>query len=243
MRQFFLIIICCLAFPINTYAQAENSPCPEISVIGPSGIAAPTSGEPVTYTAKVENAENFQLEYLWEISAGEIISGQGTPSIELRARQDDPSNITVTVEIKGLPEGCPNVFSETQAVARCEPHNCRDTYGKVSLREEYFQMDQVMFQLRQYSGSSVVFYLSFRGKPTQRQINARILRMLEAFALRKKLDELGRIAFVVVAGKEEYTRICYFSETQEKIDFNDGSVIKGADVDLKKLSKSKKPKR
>lgn len=246
MRRIFLTIICCLAFQIITYAQAEENlpPCPKISVIGPVSIIDPTSGEPETYTAKVENSENLSLEYSWETTSGKIISGQGTPSIELLVRENDSARIAVTVEIKGLPKHCPNRFTEEQVTSKREPHNCLETYGKVSWQEEYTEMDNVMIRLRLVSGSSVIFYLSFRGKPAQRQIDARILRMLKAFALRKRLDELkNRIAFVVVEDKEEYTRICYFSERDEKIDFNDSSVIKGADVDLRKLAKSKKPKK
>lgn len=244
MKRVFLIIICCLAFQINTYAQAENLPCPKISVIGPSTIVDPTSREPATYTAKIENSENLSLEYVWETTSGKIISGQGTPSVELLVTENDDSDIAVTVEIKGLPKDCPNTFTEQHVVAKREPHNCLDTYGKVSWQEEYNEMDNVMVRLRLVSGSSVIFYLYFRGKPAKRQSDARILRMLKAFVLRRRLDELkNRIAFVVVEDKEEYARICYFSEGEEKIDFNDSSVIKGADVDLKKLSKTKKPKK
>jgi hypothetical protein len=245
MKRVFLIIICCLASQIGAYAQSEDlPPCPKISVAGPSGIIDPASGEPVTYTAEVENSEHLSLEYLWETTSGKIISGQGTLSIELLVRENDNPKIAVTVEIKGLPKHCPNSFTEEQVVLKREPHNCLETYRKLSWREEYSEMDNVMIRLRQASAVQVVFYLSFRGKPTQRQIDARILRMLKAFVIRRRLDELkNRIAFVIVQDKEEYTRICYFSESEEEIDFNNSNVIKAADVNLKNLSKSKKPKR
>jgi hypothetical protein len=244
MKRVFLATIICFMFQIAAFGQTEKTPCPKISVAGPSGIIDPTSGDPATYTASVENSENLQIEYFWETTSGKIISGQGTSTIQLLVGETGSSNVAVTVKIKGLPEHCPNEATETQVIAKREPHNCLDTYGKISLREEYGEMDNVMVRLRLFSGSSVVFYLSFRRKPAKRQIDARILRMLKAFALRKRLEESkNRIAFVVFEDKAEYTRICYFSENEEKIDFNASGVIKAANVDLKKLSKPKKPKR
>ncbi|HEX9962928.1 MAG TPA: hypothetical protein VGB00_18490 [Pyrinomonadaceae bacterium] len=243
MKRVFLAAIICFVFQISAFGQTEKPPCPKISVTAPSGIIDPKSGDPATYTASVENSENLQIEYFWETTSGKIISGQGTATIQLLVSETDSSNVAVTIEIKGLPEHCPNKFTETQVIAKREPHNCLDTYGKISRQYEFYEMDRVISQLRQNSDTLVFFYLNFSRKPTQKQVNARILRMLQPFAARKMLGELDRIAFIVAEEKGEFTRICYFLKGQEEIDFNGSNFIKGADVDVTKITRSGKPKK
>lgn len=92
---------------ISFIAQEKvDSNCPTINVIGPSGLTAP--GEISTYTASVDTkGKELKLEYVWSVSKGSIVSGQGTSMIEVR----EPC-VTVTVEIKGFPESCPSTASE-----------------------------------------------------------------------------------------------------------------------------------
>ena len=57
---------------------------------------------------KERNAGN--LQYRWSVSSGEIVSGQGTTAIGVRQPNEA---LTATVEVVGVPEGCPNRVSET----------------------------------------------------------------------------------------------------------------------------------
>src|SRR5687768_10037984 len=88
----------------------QSASCPMISVTGPAGIVA--RNHIATYTASVGIDENQKqnLKYIWSTSTGEIVSGQGTASIEVRQPVDQ--SIVATVEIGGLPAGCPNSASE-----------------------------------------------------------------------------------------------------------------------------------
>lgn len=243
MRRIFLIFIACLMFQIGVLGQAESPPCPKLSVTGSSSVIYADSGDTITFSVSVDNLpENLKIEYLWEVSAGKIASGQRTPVIKVDIKDLGNTNVTATVEIKGLPKNCPNAFSETQAISKGEPL-CLNTYKKVSQQDGFSEMEQVMIFLQQAPDVSVVFYLSFNGKPTQKQINYRILQMLKPFALRKRLGELNRITFIIGDDKEEYTRICYFSEELEKLNLSGSNIIKGVNINLRKLSKSKKPKK
>lgn len=91
-------------------AQVEvQSNCPSISVTGPAGIVQP--GEIGRYTAHTsEKGQNLNFKYFWSTSAGEIVSGQGTKNIEVKFPSN--SGITVTIEVTGLPKGCPATASE-----------------------------------------------------------------------------------------------------------------------------------
>lgn len=244
MRRIFLTLIAFLAFQIAAFGQTENSPCPKISIQAPNNVIRSESGDPMVFTALVDDKrEEEKFEYIWTVSAGKIVGGQGTPIVELDVKNLETQNITASVEVKGLPQNCAKTASDTGVVMKREPHNCLDTYGKVSWEDEAFEMDQVMFQFWQNSDVSVVFHLNFSKKPTQKQINTRILRMLKFFSYRKRLGELDRVTFVIGEETEEYTRICYYLKGQEKIDFNGGNVIKGVDVDVSSLIKAKKPKK
>ena len=94
-----------------TFSQSpENSSCPAIWVSGPLGIVNP--GEIARYVANVDTKGNqLDLGYQWSVSAGEIVSGQGTTTLEVKTAE--MANLTVTVDILGLPSGCVNMASET----------------------------------------------------------------------------------------------------------------------------------
>lgn len=90
-------------------AASQFRECPKINLTGPSAITRP--GDTSTYMVQVDtDGKALPLEYLWSVSAGEITSGQGTDTISLKV---PGGSITATVEIRGLPEGCPKVASET----------------------------------------------------------------------------------------------------------------------------------
>jgi len=100
----FLLSVC--AFAIGQ--TAKGSECPTISVTGPLGIIK--KGEIAYYAANVGSTNrNYNLEFVWAIESGTIVSGQRTARIGI-------ANIeraqTVTVEVKGFPTGCPNRASE-----------------------------------------------------------------------------------------------------------------------------------
>lgn len=97
---------------VGSFSVAQNlapTNCPVISVTGPAGIVL--TGERAKYIVTIDAIETqeLDLQYVWTTSAGEIISGQGTTSIEVR--QPD-QGLTAMVEIKGLRAGCPNTASE-----------------------------------------------------------------------------------------------------------------------------------
>jgi hypothetical protein len=108
MRKISAASILILIFCLISFWQDSN--CPVISVTGPASI--PRANEPITFTVNIdEKARDLKLEYVWSVDKGEIISGQEAQTITVKLGAD--LTIYATVEIKGLPEGCPNIFSET----------------------------------------------------------------------------------------------------------------------------------
>ncbi len=115
MRKILTASIFILSFCF--FAFGQNTNCPEISVTGPSSVLQP--GETATFILSVTGEiEEAKLEYLWSVSDGKIIEGQGTRAIIVGEVPWD-STPTATVDIKGLPEGCPNTDTETGVICSC----------------------------------------------------------------------------------------------------------------------------
>ena len=91
------------SFPL-TVSERPQQPCPKISIIGGSTSFSRT----FTFSAVVSGARVEQrLTYRWTVNAGRILSGQGTPKIEVEPQQSSmPASVAVTVG--GLDAGCPN---------------------------------------------------------------------------------------------------------------------------------------
>jgi len=103
-----IVAIFCL-LGISGWAQTVPPACPVLNVAGPSGIIP--EGQVARYTARVDTrGQNLNLTYTWSLSSGEIKAGQGTGAIAIL---QPPNCVTVTVEVGGLPDGCPVTFSET----------------------------------------------------------------------------------------------------------------------------------
>ena len=197
------------------------------------------------FAVSVENKpEDLKLEYEWEVSAGKIMSGQGTPTIEVDTKDLSDINVTASVEIKGLPENCPKTFSETGTIGMQIIDNCLDGYGKLSEVEEAGRLDSFIIQLRNDANLLVRFDLRFPAKATAKQIDARISRIAKQFAYRRAADEIRRIIFVISAeAGEDYTGVCYFPLSSKDAYCDKCEIIKGVDLDLNKYSKSKRPKK
>ena len=112
MRKVFIASILVLTFCAATFAQTDKIlPCPTIEVNSPPNI--PIEGEPMTFTASLsKEAEKFNLKYIWTISRGEIIEGQGTLTLKVLHRELWES-LTATLEIIGLPTECANTTSSS----------------------------------------------------------------------------------------------------------------------------------
>jgi len=79
-------------------------PCPTVSVSCPSVV---NSKQPVVFEAAVSGGDSeVKPIYTWSITAGKIISGQGTKKIEVDASNLGGKSITATVTVGGFDSDC-----------------------------------------------------------------------------------------------------------------------------------------
>ena len=88
----------------------DPPPCPTISVSCPSTVE---SKQPVTFEATVSGGPDTTRTYEWSLSAGRIISGQGTTKISVDVSGVNDKSVTATVSLGGLNPSCPNAASCT----------------------------------------------------------------------------------------------------------------------------------
>lgn len=111
MKYFLLILILICASSFSVFSQSDDSKkCPETTITIPPGIL--DLNEEGNFTAQVDIEDGRKLEFFWTTNSSKIIYGQGTSTVTVK-RLTMLENLTVAVEIRGLPEGCPNTFSET----------------------------------------------------------------------------------------------------------------------------------
>lgn len=128
----FIFFTLLLVFCTNIEAQKKNADCPitDVSISIDENKYEKLQSSVledwvcpyivVTFTANVKNLDSkIKPTFKWRISNGEILSGQGTSSIEVQIRSE---NVEAIVELVGLPKtfsSCPVRLSKTVNVAAC----------------------------------------------------------------------------------------------------------------------------
>jgi hypothetical protein len=146
MKQIFFAFILALFLSLSILGQAQNQSC--VKTEGTAGVVE--AGTPMKFVATVSGkTDNLTLGYEWKVSAGTIMSGQGTCSITVDTTGlANGTNITAEVTVKGLPEHCPNTASETgSVVVRQMPPPRFEEFGKLPNDEIRARMDALFVAL------------------------------------------------------------------------------------------------
>jgi hypothetical protein len=120
--------------------------CPTITLTGPSDVIV--QGGTGTFTANVSGGSQTSTTYNWTVSQGEIVSGQGTPTITVQAPAAMTGNITATLEVGGdLCEACQRTFSETAGIAGPATASQFAEFGNVPADEVKANLDPFFSEL------------------------------------------------------------------------------------------------
>jgi hypothetical protein len=180
------VAICCLP------------PCPTISIECPAGV--PQMGSPMTVSVNVSGGDpNAEARYKWEVSAGTITAGQGTPTITVDTTNlAGSSAVTATVEVGGFPPECDKTQSCTVVFESMPSPRKFDAYGDVGRADEDERLAQFAEALRQEPGSQgYIFYYGPRG------VDQRLSRALEFLKSQPGIDP-SRITAVKRSRSEKF---------------------------------------
>jgi hypothetical protein len=135
MKSLVLILVVIVS---TTFSVAAQTPCPTVSVSGPSGITL--MGENMTFTANVQGIDLSKITFKWTISGGEIISGQGTRIVTAKLLIDPRAEASLAVvEISGLPENCPNTAGSATEIICPPPRPVSRIFDEFSENASFIQ--------------------------------------------------------------------------------------------------------
>lgn len=167
-----------------------NCECARVDVSGPAGITNP--GDTMTFTANV-TAGTYDPTYNWTVSAGTIVSGQGTPSITVQTTPEMAgTSVTATVDIGGAPAecSCPVSDSETAGVAPRPEATLVDEFGAMPNDDIRGRLDTFFSELS--NNPSNQGYIINYGTPAQIAARERLI----ANHIRFRGQDASRITIV-----------------------------------------------
>ena len=198
MNKLLIIFMSIFALTGGVFAQMDRAQdCPKFGITGPSVMVA--TGDTATYTAHVDSA-GPDLRYQWSISAGEITSGQGTPTITVK---QPIVGVAVTVEIIGLPKGCDNMASEASIGDPNREPELLDRFSGPIRAKDKARFDKIHdTQMADRNARTVIFCGG-----TVRQITAN-KKMITSFNTWLYSDP-PRVTFVDVDSQNEMTEVWF----------------------------------
>lgn len=204
MKNSLFILLFILTFSISVFSQTnEQNKCPIISIAGPAGL--PIGRQEVDFIVSVENSGENTLEYIWTSSIGEIIKGQGTPNITVK-QLPEIGNVTVTVEIKGLPEGCPNTGSEALGGHPVEAEAIQiDEFSISPNRIDKARLDYLISEMQRDPSAQIYIIEYFPPQTTDAAIK-RKFKLLRDYISKIRKQDISRFTFVKGNLDENKTR-------------------------------------
>lgn len=201
-----LLVICAVSLFAVRAATAQGvpkQPCPTISVSCPADFK---DGEPIKVTASVIGGDpNIVPVYVWSVSTGKIIEGQGSPTITVAPNDWGGKSFTGTVTVSGFDQACPVIASCSFINEHNVPPSRRfASYGARPRNMEIGRLSAFAVELHNQPGALgyLLVYPGRRGPSSEAKVAA--ARAKEYLVKAHGLDA-GRIVTVNGGVKEALT--------------------------------------
>lgn len=164
-------------------------------------------GTLIRVKVNLSSSDVGNLRYNWSTDKGKISVGRNTPSIEIDTRDIDARGptvveVTVKVEIGGLPETCVTSASEKYSISTgiFDPAPA-DTYGLLRFSEERARLDNLASRVLSSPGMKGYVVKAFKKGTPEKVIQNRLKRIKYfLFTLRKYPND--RFVIMVDPGRE-----------------------------------------
>ena len=171
--------------------------CPTVSISCPEAIK---ENEPVTFTATLTGGTaNISPSYNWTITAGRIISGQGTTSITVDTNGLAGQTLHATLDVGGFGAPCPASCAVSIPIVN-KPRKF-DEYYDIARNDEKARLDNYAIQLQAEPGSQgyVIVYPARKAGSSQAQERAQ--RVVDYLVNSRGLDT-SRVVTVMGPARE-----------------------------------------
>ncbi len=173
--------------------------CPNVTVSCPD---AASENAPLTFTATVSGGSaNITPNYNWTVSAGRIISGQGTPTITVDTKGLAGQTIRANLDVTGYGTPCPASCASSIPIMN-KPRKF-DEYYDIARNDEKARLDNYAIQLQSEPGSQgyVIVYPSRRARPNEAQ--ARAQRVSDYLVNSRGIDT-HRVVIIMGPAREDW---------------------------------------
>ncbi len=165
--------------PMTKTATVRDCECVEVcncgtlSVSGPPAVVQP--GETMTFRAEVSGGDQQNLNYNWSVDKGEIIRGQGTPTIVVGGTDDlAGQTVTARVEMTADCAECAQSGSDTGVVADRPEPVLIDEFGKLANNDVRARIDALFIRLQ--SNPTATGYIINYGPAREVTARERLIR-------------------------------------------------------------------
>ncbi len=201
--------------------------CPKVTIVGPAGVTDP--GDKILFRTEVSHV-GPRVDYQWSVSSGTIVSGQGTPEIEVMTDAViGGTNLTATVTLKGLSPNCENSVSETAPIAARLEWEALDEWGPIKDNDQRSRLDNLFAELANNPHQiGLIVLIGPKGK--YRTIGNRRMKLIMDHVRFRNFDA-DRIWFCVEQSDVQRTRIYRFPPNLKgQIPCESCQIIKGGDL-------------
>lgn len=168
----------CVAFSTATVVITECPPpppppqpvCPTVQVSCPDAVA---ENQPVTFSANIAGTLTSIAGYNWTVSAGRIISGQGTPSITVDIAGLAGQTVRADVDVRGFNMPCPASCSVSVPVP-IRPRKF-DEFPDIAFNDAKARLDNFAIQLQSEPSAKgyIIVHPSTRARSGEAEKRAR----------------------------------------------------------------------
>ena len=161
---------------VQNVSHTVVNPCPTIQIQAPTGKII-RDGQPVTFAVNLAGGDpNVVPTIVWNTSAGTIVGGQGTKSIQVDSSGAGVNReIVADLWVGGLAPECNSQFTGTVRVAG--PPTKVGEFGELSVEKENEQLAAFVSALPQANDHVVV--IAYAGRSSVRGFSANSLRRIK----------------------------------------------------------------
>ncbi|HZT57057.1 MAG TPA: hypothetical protein VFA21_00380 [Pyrinomonadaceae bacterium] len=157
----------------------------------------------MTFTTNVSNLDSdAKVTYNWTVSAGTIVSGQGTSSITVDSTGIWDGTIEATIEVNGLPDSCGKKTSCSTTVVGIGDPGRLDEYGNIRWSDERARLDNFAIEM-QNDPSARGYIICYGGRVGRAGEALRRCSRAKSYVNRHRGIEAARIVTIDGGYKEE----------------------------------------
>jgi len=182
----------CAAFSSAAVVVTE---CPEVPPTCPAvSISCPDSVAPdqvVSFTASISGGSVLTPDYTWTVTAGRIVSGQGTRTIQVDTAGMGGQTITASLDVHAAGLVCPASCSIQVSVPKLD---CRkfDEFSKIPRDDEKARLDSFAIDVQNIPGSTAYVIVYPAREARQGEAEQHTNRLVDYLVSSRGIDP-GRI--------------------------------------------------